>query len=101
MANKLNHFSILSSRAQKEMAISWDWYEERQRGLGDRFLAEVLDRIKDIEKTPGRYPSRYKSYKETPVPTFPFLIIYKINSKRTIRIISVFHTSQSPRKKYK
>lgn len=30
MGNKINYSSTLSSRAQKEIAISWEWYEERQ-----------------------------------------------------------------------
>jgi plasmid stabilization system protein ParE len=102
MGNKSNYSSILSSRAQKEIAISWEWYEERQNGLGDRFVEEIIARIRDIEKTPERYPTRYKSYKEVAVPTFPFLIIYKvIKTKRYIRIVSVFHTPQSPKRKYK
>jgi hypothetical protein len=75
---------IISSRAQKEMAESWAWYEDRLAGLGDRF------------------PTRFKSYKEAPVPTFPFLLIYRISKKSNlIRVVSVFHTSRNPKKKYR
>ena len=35
--------SILSTRVVKEIAASWEWYEERQVGLGDRFAKEVLN----------------------------------------------------------
>jgi plasmid stabilization system protein ParE len=102
MGNKVNYSSTLSSRAQKEIAISWEWYEERQQGLGDRFVREVITRIKEIEKTPDRYPTRHKSYKEVSTPVFPFILIYRIvKRKKTIRIVSVFHTSQSPKRKYK
>jgi len=100
MANKASYSVILSSRAQKEITESWEWYEERQTGLGDRFVKEVVTRIKLIEQHPERYPSRYKSYKETPIAVFPFLIIYRLNKrKKIIRIVSVFHTSINPRKK--
>lgn len=102
MANKVNYSSTLSSRAQKEIAISWEWYEERQQGLGDRFVREVITRIKEIEKAPERYPTRHKSYKEISIPVFPFILIYRIVKKqKAIKIVSVFHTSQSPKKKYK
>jgi hypothetical protein len=84
------------------MAESWEWYEDRQRGLGDRFVKEVILRIGEIEKSPEKYPNRYKLYKETMVEIFPFLLIYKLNKKRSlIRIVSIFHTSRNPRKKYK
>ena len=101
MANVPAHATILSSRAQKEIIEAWNWYEDRQPGLGDRFLREVRARIEKIEQTPERYPTRFRSYKETPVPVFPFLIIYRINKKKKlIRIVSVFHTSLNPQKKY-
>lgn len=83
------------------MAVSWDWYEERLKGLGDKFVKEVIERISDIQESPDRYPARYKNYKETSIDTFPFLIIYRINKRRKlIRIVSVFHTSRNPKKKY-
>ena len=101
MSNIPAYSAVLSSRAQKEISEAWNWYEDRQRGLGDRFLKEVITRIRKIEQTPERYPTRFKSYKETPVPVFPFLIIYRINKKgKLIQIVSVFHTSMHPKKKY-
>ena len=102
MANNSGYFSILSTRAQKEITKAWEWYEERQQALGDRFLKEVIHRIRLLEQSPDRYPTRYKSYKETPVPVFPFLIIYRLNrKKKSIRIVSIFHTSLNPKKKFK
>jgi len=78
----MSYSAIFSSRAQKEMAISWNWYEERMPGLGDRFFQEVLTRVSDIERNPDRYPTRYKSYKEVSIDTFPFLILYKLMPER-------------------
>ncbi len=81
MESKLNYSSLLSSRAQKEIVISWQWYEDRQQGLSDRFVKEVITKIREIEQTPDRYPTRYKAYKEVLVSTFPFLINYIQNCK--------------------
>lgn len=93
--------TIISSKAQREIAESWNWYEDRQLGLGDRFLDEIAEHIRKIEQTPIKFPIRFKSYRETPVPVFPFLIIYRINErKRIIRIVSIFHTSRNPTRKY-
>jgi plasmid stabilization system protein ParE len=100
MASNSGYLTIFSGRVQKEIAKSWEWYEERQQGLGDRFVKEVLAKIKLIEQNPDRYPIRHKSYKETPIAIFPFLIIYRLHTrKKIIRIVSVFHTSLSPKKK--
>ncbi len=101
MANNAYYSTIFSSRAQKEISLSWEWYEKKQQGLGDRFVNEVINRIRKIERYPERYPTRYRSYKETPVQVFPYLIIYRVNKKKkTIRIVSIFHTSMNPGKKF-
>ena len=101
MANSLVYTSLLSSKAAKEIEDSWNWYEDRQVGLGDRFIKEVIDCINKIVFHPDRYPCRYKSYRETFINIFPFSIIYRINKKnKTVIIISIFHSSRNPKKKY-
>jgi hypothetical protein len=101
MASPSVYMAIFSSRAQKEVAESWNWYEDRQQGLGDRFLKEPADRVHSIEQAPKRYPTRFKTYRETPIPVFPFLIICRVSEKRKlVRILSIFHTSLNPKKKY-
>lgn len=99
MVNK--HTSIISSRAQKEMAKSWSWYEERQKGLGDRFAKEVMKIIFAIEENPERHHVRFKTYREAMIDIFPFVVIYRIpTTSNIIRIVAVFHTSRNPKKKY-
>jgi plasmid stabilization system protein ParE len=102
MAGKPTMSIVISSGAQKEIEESWAWYEDRLAGLGDRFLNKILDRFHQIELNPDRFPTRFKFYKEAPIDTFPFLIIYRISAKtNTIRIVSVFHTARNPKKKYR
>ncbi|MGQ0738666.1 MAG: type II toxin-antitoxin system RelE/ParE family toxin [Bacteroidota bacterium] len=92
--------SVISVKAQKELNTSWEWYEERQKGLGDRFADEVFKNIFLIEKNPERFPVRIKNFREKPLWLFPFVIIYKIvYSNKSVRILSVFHTSRNPKKK--
>ena len=73
MANNSGYFSILSTRAQKEITKAWEWYEERQQTLGDRFLKEVIHRIRLIEQSPDRYPTRINLTKKHQYPFFHFL----------------------------
>ena len=101
MENNTKFSIILSSRAQKEVDKAWEWYEDKQEGLGDRFIKNLISRLQLIKTYPERYPTRYKSYKEAIVPVFPFLIIYRINRRKyLVRIVSIFHTSLNPKKKF-
>jgi plasmid stabilization system protein ParE len=101
MANSTAYKIILSTRAQQEIETSWKWYEERQQKLGDRFVEEVIKRLKKIEQHPERYPYKHKAYRETMIEVFPFSIIYRINKKKKlVQVVSVFHTSRNPKKKF-
>lgn len=101
MTDKPIYTSIISARAAKEITNSWNWYEDRQRGLGDRFIAEVFRKIDVIEQNPELFAPKYKSYREALVAVFPVLIIYRTDKrKKLVRIVSIFHTARGVRKKY-
>jgi hypothetical protein len=61
MIDKGAYSGILSSKAQKEIAFSWEWYEDRQYGLGDRFVQEIIANIQTIEQYPERQATKYKN----------------------------------------
>lgn len=89
-------------KARTELFEAWEWYEDRQKGLGDKFKLQVDNCIKSILQNPERYPERKRYYREAIVRIFPYLIVYRINKrKKTIAIVSIFHTSRSTRKKIK
>jgi len=73
MASNTAYISILSSRAQKEITQAWEWYEERQQSLGDRFIKEVINKIRVIEQNPERYPTRINLTKKHWLTFFLFL----------------------------
>ena len=102
MESNIKFSVILSKRAANEVTNSWKWYEERQNGLGDRFLIELVAQLNLIEKFPERYSCKFKLYRETSLAIFPFAIIYKINKrKKIVQVVTVFHSSRNPAKRYK
>ena len=98
----MSYNSQLLLRARSELLTAWEWYEDKQAGLGDRFKNEVYDKIRQIEVTPERYPVRKKRFREARINIFPYLIIYRIHTrKKIIAVVSVFHTSRNPRHKFR
>ena len=88
-------------KAQKEVLDGWEWYEDKEPGLGDRFVDEVDKKIRSIINNPLHYPAKGK-YREAQTDVFPYLVIYQIDKTRdVILIVSVFHMSRHPRKKHK
>ena len=87
-------------KAQQEILEAWEYYEDQQEGLGDRFKNEVRNKISLILSNPLHYPLKGK-YHEAQTDDFPFVIVYKIDKRNDrILILSVFHTSRHPKRKY-
>lgn len=93
---------ILRDKAVEEIKEAYKWYDEQLNGLGDRFLNSIEKNTDLILNNPIIFKTTYKSFKEVFIKEFPFVIVYYIDKiNLNIVIISVFHCSRSPKKKYK
>jgi hypothetical protein len=72
----------LHPQALQELKESYQWYEERSAGLGDRFISFVNKRISQIAQDPERYPKKKGNYREIGTEVFPYTIIYEVIKKR-------------------
>jgi len=90
-----------SDKALSELAEASAWYDETQIGLGERFEYDIFKKIDLIKNNPLHYQKR-KRFHEAPADAFPYLIVYQIEKKQhMITILSVFHTSRHPKKKFR
>ncbi len=88
--------------AEKEFLDSISWYEENRTGLSVDFIFEIEKVLSHIEDNPLLYSIKKLKYREAPVKKFPYIIVYKINSKQNqVIVLSVFHTSRKASIKYK
>jgi hypothetical protein len=85
-------------KAREDMQKSANWYDERQPGVGDRFLLEVVNTFRLIEANPLHYQERFsKTFRYAKVHDFPFVVVFKIK-KELVVVNSVFHTSRNPKR---
>jgi plasmid stabilization system protein ParE len=85
-------------KAREDMQKSANWYDERQPGVGDRFLSEVVNTFRLIETNPLHYQERFlKKFRFAVVHGFPFVVVFKIK-KQLVVVNSVFHTSRNPKR---
>jgi plasmid stabilization system protein ParE len=88
---------------ERDFEEGYTWYEEKQKGLGERFINAVDKKIKEIILNPEFYGRKTnKSYREVEVDTFPYLVVYRISKrKKEIVITSIHHTKKHPHKKFR
>jgi hypothetical protein len=99
----MNYVCRFHPLVQQDYNEAYEWYEDRQAGLGERFLKAVRHKIEEIAFQPESFGSRSsKRFREAQVDYFPYLIVYKIKKRKGIIFISsIHHTKKHPRKKYR
>ena len=71
------------------------WYEDRDRGLGVQFVAEI-DRAVDLaSKYPDRYPIKHEKVRCIRARRFPYSIFYIIEAEQIV-VLAVFHARRDP-----
>jgi len=90
------------TRAYREYFKAYEWYEGQQLGLGDRFENSIKKLVDIVDEHPLIFPNKKYDTREGKTEDFPYLVVYKIfPRKNLIYIVSIFHTSRNPRKKYR
>ena len=70
------------------------YYNQKQKGLGKRFLADIKQDFNSIRKNYG-FQIRYDNIRCLTVKKFPFMIHYSIDDN-VINVRAVIHTSKNP-----
>lgn len=84
---------------KEDISDAVKWYNKAQKGLGNRFLKIVKEKIDYIAHNPEKIQVRYNDVKIAVVKIFPFTIHYQYFKKEnTIHILGVFHSSLNPEK---
>ncbi len=93
---------LLHEKAHEEYIEAYEWYEEKQKGLGDRFMNQVERKLYQISEHPEYYGKRQNNYREAKVENFPFVIVYEfLGKKKLIHISAIYHSKRNPKKKYR
>lgn len=88
---------IIQEEAGLEILEAYIYYENAQKGLGEKFMKHLNKYFVRIQNHPKHFEIK-KNYREAFVQKFPYLIIFDIIDNKII-ILSVFNTHQNPTKK--
>ena len=72
----MSYTSEILLRARSELLAAWEWYEDKQEGLGYEFLNAVEKKIEEIVALPQTFSSKgNRNYREALVDRFPYIIV--------------------------
>lgn len=91
----MNYRLHVVEEAIEETTEAYTWYEEKQVGLGERFLTELEEMFYHIQANPLAFKQNYRKVRIAILSTFPFMVIFTIKEEDIV-VHSVFHTSRNP-----
>lgn len=88
---------IVSPKAQIEIEEISEYYFHISFSILTKFYTELENAYKYLEKNP-HFQTRYKNYRAIPIKKFPYLLFFLIDeTNKTIKVLSCFNTSRSPK----
>lgn len=88
----------IKEEASLEALEAYLYYEEQQKGLGERFLKQLDASINYLRENPLHCQIKHSVYREALVKVFPYIIIYEL-AKDTVVVFSIFNTYRNPKSK--
>jgi ParE toxin of type II toxin-antitoxin system, parDE len=87
---------------RKAAAEAFDYYESRQPGLGNRFLAAVPGRYNDISENPRYYGfiDEKNCIRDVRLRHFPYLVVYEIENDAVV-VYAVHCAYRHPDKRFR
>ncbi|HYV94471.1 MAG TPA: type II toxin-antitoxin system RelE/ParE family toxin [Chitinophagales bacterium] len=87
----------LEDDAINDFVESFDFYEDRQMGLGVRFKDEVKENLEIIQRHPLSFSILFRNARKKSLDKFPFQIIYTVDEdKYEIAVIAIWHSRRNP-----
>jgi uncharacterized glyoxalase superfamily protein PhnB len=80
-----------------DIAQAVDWYNEKQTGLGDRFLNNVRKQTAKLSTSALHFAVKYDDVRCMCIKKFPYLVYYRVNQQtQTVKVEAFLHTSRDP-----
>jgi plasmid stabilization system protein ParE len=93
---KKTYHILIKPRARQNLQEAYDWYEDREDGLGERFKDAFDDGCSRVQSDPFRPALIYRDVRRLLFKKFPYHIYYRVTGE-TIKILTVVHASRAER----
>jgi len=86
---------IIKEEARCEIIDTYQWYEDKQEYLGDRFIDVLDDCFFRIKTRPSNFPKKLNNMRQLTIKEFPYIIIFEVENDSII-VYAVFNTNRKP-----
>ena len=87
---------IVLQQAQEELRAAIAWHEEKEAGLGSRFLDSINEAFGRLREHPMAYPLTTSKKRRCLVRAFPYSILFE-EKKTDIEVYAIMHHRRHPK----
>ena len=87
------------SGVDDDISNAVEWYENKQSGLGLKFIEDWENTVSFILSNPLAFSVKRKTFRQAVLKNFPYLIVYEIMNDLIV-IYAVVSSKQHPKKRY-
>ena len=87
--------TFVRPEAQADIRGAARWYEDRESGLGLRFVREIRTSLQHINKNPLMFPIIEEDVRRALVHKFPYSV-YFVHEPDAVVVIAVLHQHRRP-----
>jgi plasmid stabilization system protein ParE len=91
----MNRRTFVRPEAQTNIRETAVWYEQRETGLGRRFMGEIRQSLESISTTPLRFPIIENGVRRLLLRRFPYAVYFLWENESAI-VIAVLHQHRDP-----
>lgn len=86
---------VAQTEAIKETDDAFAWYDEKEPGLGFRFLHDLETTYAAIARRPESFHRVRSGFRRAVMRKFPYAVFFEFDKKLVV-VHSVFHCSRNP-----
>ncbi|MDQ3816371.1 MAG: type II toxin-antitoxin system RelE/ParE family toxin [Acidobacteriota bacterium] len=86
---------VVRPEAAREVQEAFDWYEQRDEGLGQEFLRAADACLAGVRRNPLAFPQVHKEVRRALMRKFPYALFYLIEGE-SIVVVACFHAKRDP-----
>jgi ParE toxin of type II toxin-antitoxin system, parDE len=94
----MRFYEEVKEEAKLDIGEAMAYYSSKSKGLDIKFFTDFEESVKRILQNPFAFKKIYKSFRQTAMKKFPYVIVYE-PERNSVIIYAVFNTWQHPKKK--
>ncbi|MEN8447100.1 MAG: type II toxin-antitoxin system RelE/ParE family toxin [Cyanobacteria bacterium J06555_13] len=88
---------IIQAKAELDIQDAYQYYEQRDPGLGSEFVRAIDACFSKIGRNPMAYPMVHKQIRRALIRRFPYGVFYIIEGSNIV-VLACFHAKRDPKR---